>query len=73
MTEQGDRKIGGEIVEGRDPRGEPYYWIGAQRSGQRYDKGTDLEAVRNGWISVTPLSMDLTHRGLADRLNGAFS
>jgi 5'-nucleotidase len=61
FTRQGRRKIGSDIVSGMDPRGEPYYWIGAQRREERYYPGSDLEAIRRGAISVTPLSMDLTH------------
>ncbi len=71
-TRQGRRKIGSEFTEGVDPRGEPYFWIGSQRGEDRRRRGTDLEAVSRGAISVTPLSMDLTHepslRGLKEVL-----
>lgn len=72
-TEQGRRKPGGEIVDGRDPRGEPYYWIGAQRQEDRYRENTDLEAVLRGAVSVTPLGLDLTHGKALKVLKGAFS
>jgi 5'-nucleotidase len=62
-TRQGRRKIGGALSERLDPRGETYYWIGAQRSRMTYSRGTDLEAVGRGAISVTPLSLELTHGG----------
>jgi len=58
---QGRRKIGGVLTPGVDPRGQPYYWIGPQREEDRARKGTDLEAVLRGAISVTPLTLDLTH------------
>lgn len=61
-TCQGQRKIGDQIAEGADPRGRPYFWIGAQRSENRYKPGADLEAVSRGAISVTPLFLDLTHK-----------
>ncbi len=61
VTRQGRRKIGSELAFGTDPRGEPYYWIGAQRREGRYRRGSDLEAVGRGAVSVTPLTMDLTH------------
>jgi 5'-nucleotidase len=61
FTRQGRRMIGSDLVSGIDPRGEPYYWIGAQRRNELYRVGSDLEAIRRGVISVTPLSMDLTH------------
>ncbi len=61
-TRQGRRKIGGDLSEGVDPRGEPYFWIGTQRQESGEGRGSDLEAVRRGAISVTPLCLDLTHR-----------
>jgi 5'-nucleotidase len=61
ITSQGRRRIGSDLVSGIDPRGEPYYWIGAQRREEHYNLGSDLDAISRGVISVTPLSMDLTH------------
>ena len=60
-TRQGRRKIGGALTERLDPRGELYYWIGAQSERTGHGRGSDLVAVRRGAISVTPLSLDLTH------------
>ncbi|RJY09153.1 5'/3'-nucleotidase SurE [Aurantiacibacter aquimixticola] len=61
----------GSLVEGRDPRGRPYYWFGLQDAEHTLDHGTDLEAVADGYIAVTPLQLDLTHHAaigaLADR------
>lgn len=59
-TRQGRRKIGDGVIERLDPRGRPYIWIGPQRNGATAGPGTDLEAVENGYISVTPLCIDLT-------------
>mgnify|MGYP001050122200 CR=1 FL=1 len=70
VTRQGRRKIGGCMVEGMDPRGQPYFWIGGGREEDRGRKGTDLEAVHRGAISVTPLTLDLTHHGALDVLKG---
>ena len=72
ITRQGRRKIGSDIARGTDPRGEPYYWIGAQRHEESYHRGTDLEAIGRGAVSVTPLTMDLTHGPTLARLRGAF-
>jgi 5'-nucleotidase len=72
ITREGRRKIGDDIREGTDPRGEAYYWIGAQRDSKRYAKGSDLDAVRRGAVSVTPLSMDLTHGPSLKTLRQAF-
>lgn len=61
----------GTVVEGRDPRGYKYYWFGLEAIEHTLDHGTDLEAIDEGYISVTPLHLDLTHHAslgaLADR------
>ncbi|WAT19181.1 5'/3'-nucleotidase SurE [Aurantiacibacter sp. MUD11] len=61
----------GSLVEGTDPRGRPYYWFGLQDAEHTLDHGTDLEAVEDGYIAVTPLQLDLTNHSaigaLADR------
>jgi 5'-nucleotidase len=72
ITRQGRRKIGSDLVSGIDPRGEPYYWIGAQRREEHYHLGSDLEAIKRGAISVTPLSMDLTHIQTLKKLRNRF-
>ena len=72
ITREGHRKIGDEIIESSDPRGEPYFWIGAQQNSARYPAGTDLAAIQNGAVSVTPLSLDLTHRATMRTLKEAF-
>jgi len=71
-TRQGRRKIGCELLQGHDPKGAPYFWIGAQRDEDKTLKGTDLEAVSRGAVSITPLSLDLTHRGMIKTLKEAF-
>lgn len=72
VTRQGRRKIGGAIVEGRDPRGERFYWIGTGRQEDRGRKGTDLEAVTRGAVSVTPLSRNLTDEAAMEPLRALF-
>ena len=72
ITRQGRRKIGSDMARGTDPRGEPYYWIGAQRREEPYRRGTDLEAVRRGAVSVTPLTMDLTHGPTLKKMKARF-
>jgi 5'-nucleotidase len=49
-----------ELVERRDPRGKPYYWIGGEAPGGVAEEGTDFWAMANGYVSVTPLHLDLT-------------
>lgn len=61
----------GTVVEGRDPRGFRYFWFGLDDIEHTLDHGTDLEAISDGYVSVTPLQLDLTHHAslgnLADR------
>lgn len=73
ITRQGRRKIGGDLQSGVDPRGETYFWVGPQRVEDKFRKGSDLEAVNRGAISVSPLSTDLSHPGSLKRLKDIFS
>jgi 5'-nucleotidase len=43
------------------PRGEPLYWIGPAGDAREAGEGTDFHAVANGFVSLTPLQVDLTH------------
>ncbi|PCI46048.1 MAG: 5'/3'-nucleotidase SurE [Alphaproteobacteria bacterium] len=61
-TSQGFRDDAEVFIEAReDPRGSDYYWIGFRRQYGEPMAGTDLAAIKNGYISVTPLHLDLTH------------
>jgi 5'-nucleotidase len=64
----------GSIVEGTDPRGYKYFWFGLYAIEHTLDHGTDLEAIADGHIAVTPLQLDFTHHAslgaLADRFEG---
>jgi 5'-nucleotidase len=73
ITRQGRRIPDWLKVEQRnDGRGFPYYWIGFQRSKIDPEEGTDLFAIGNNEISVTPLSLDYTHDASLARLSEAF-
>lgn len=73
ITQLGRRKIGGSMVAGEDPRGQRYFWIGGGRREERGLEGTDLEAVHRGAISITPLSLELTHEPTIATLRGVFA
>ncbi len=68
LTIQGRRIYEDVLVEKIDPRGKPYYWIGGVEGKLRIVERTDLGAVKRGFISVTPLHMDLTHYKVMDEL-----
>ncbi|MBC8050584.1 MAG: 5'/3'-nucleotidase SurE [Chitinophagales bacterium] len=62
VTTQGRRDQDFVRIEDRlDTRGNPYYWLGFNARAARFDEGTDLWAIKNGAISVTPLNLNLTH------------
>lgn len=60
VARQGKHKIGDDLVHRHDPRGRPYIWIAARRLADAAAENTDLKAVREGFISVTPLDIDMT-------------
>jgi len=68
ITRLGRRLYRDPIVKGFDPRGKPYYWIGGQVSTWSGGENTDFEAVENGYISVSPLHLDLTNYRAIDKL-----
>jgi 5'-nucleotidase len=73
VTEQGCRDMGSVVIEERtDVRGFKYYWFGLGRENQLPGHETDLKAIRERHISVTPLHLDLTHRETIAHLRGAF-
>jgi 5'-nucleotidase len=67
ITRQGLRVYRDALVRRSDPRDRPYYWIGGEVPTGIPEPGTDFWALREGYISVTPLHLDLTaHPLLAD-------
>ena len=71
VTRQGKRDQNLLNIEERhDTWGNPYYWLGFERRRSNPAEGTDLWAVYNNHISVTPLYMNLTHAGMRERLQG---
>jgi len=61
------------LDERRDGRGIPYYWMRFGRQPAESKAGTDIEALRNGFVSVTPLHLDLTAYEVKDRLAKALA
>jgi 5'/3'-nucleotidase len=59
-TRLGGRHRSKPIVPVQDPKGKRMYWIGPSGAGQDAGEGTDFHAVANGYVSVTPLQIDLT-------------
>ena len=60
-TRLGSRHRSKSIVKAKDPRGRNVYWVGNACAGQDAGPGTDFHAVAEGFASITPLQIDLTH------------
>ena len=66
-TRLGQRHKAEAVIRSSDPRGHTIYWVGPPGSEQDAGPGTDFDAIRNGYVSITPLQLDLTRY---DRLAG---
>jgi len=71
LTRQGGEAHSNHLVRGRDPRGREFYWIAGElmTGGSAGQEGTDIWAVANGYISVTPIHLDMTDYSLLETLS----
>ncbi len=60
-TRLGSRHKAEPVIKSSDPRGKPIYWVGAAGPEQDAGPGTDFHAIKNSYVSVSPLQFDLTH------------
>jgi 5'-nucleotidase len=68
LTRQGVR-IYRDVLEKRlDPRGRPYYWIAGDPPSGLKENGTDFGALQEGYVSITPLKMDMTDFAALEKL-----
>lgn len=73
VTSQGRIVHGMWVDERRDGRSLPYYWLRFGREPAELVEGTDLHAVRNNFVSVTPLQLDLTAHKVKSQLSEALA
>ena len=73
VTRLGNRHKSEPALEARDPRGRRVYWVGPVGAEQDAGEGTDFYAVRNGYVSITPLQVDLTKHQMLDNLKQVMS
>lgn len=66
VTRLGRRVFTDAFTRGTDPSGRPYFWIGGGSVEWAPAEGTDNHAVENGYVSVTPLHLDLTNHALIE-------
>jgi 5'-nucleotidase len=72
VTHQGKRTLGDNLTEGLDPRGRQYYWIGPAKPNGGTNPGTDLAALADNRVSITPVHLDLTNVPVVAALREVF-
>lgn len=65
VTRRGKRRYVDKFTTLKDPHGKDCYWI-AGSTEEEYTEGTDVAAVRDGYVSVTPVHMDMTHYAMVE-------
>ena len=70
ITRQGRRRYEGRLDKRADPRGMPYYWLSGDLLDEESAADTDVHAVAEGRISITPVQLDLTNHAFLDDLRG---
>jgi 5'-nucleotidase len=68
ITRLGQRHKSEPVIRSEDPRGRSIYWVGPPGPEQDAGPGTDFYAIRNGYVSITPLQLDLTRYESIDAL-----
>jgi 5'-nucleotidase len=66
----GQRSYPDQLIVREDPRGRPYYWIGGAEPEDLNEDGTDVAAIAAGYVSLTPVHMDLTSHRWLEELRG---
>ncbi len=69
VTRQGQRLYRDALLKREDPRNKPYYWIGGEAPTGVEEDGTDYGAMKAGYISLTPIQLDLTNYDVMDVLD----
>lgn len=68
ITRLGHRHMAEPTIQQLDPRGKTIYWVGPAGEQQDAGPGTDFHAINNGYVSITPLKIDLTDYAAMDNL-----
>lgn len=72
-TRLGRRHSSEPVIKAQDPRGRDIFWIGPPGGTREAGEGTDFHAAAQGQVSITPLQIDLTHKGQLDALAKALA
>ena len=70
ITSLGRRRFSDSLTRAKDPSGREYYWIGGGETTWTGDEASDFRAVEGGYVSVTPLHLDLTNYKLLEEIRG---
>lgn len=73
VTKLGVRNYDNLFEERRDPRGNTYYWLGGGVIEEEQEKDSDVVAVQEGYISITPINLDLTDYKLIEQYKKTFA
>jgi 5'-nucleotidase len=68
ITRLGKRIYEDKLIKRTDPRGRTYYWVGGSRVGSKREEGADVTAIEDGYVSITPIHLDLTNHALLETL-----
>lgn len=71
ITKLGTRMYTDSYDKRLDPRGKTYYWLAGEIIKRKEDDGTDINAVRNNKVSITPINFDMTHNNVIPELQKA--
>lgn len=69
VTRLGTRHGAEPVVKALDPRGRVIYWVGPPGPEADSGVGTDFHAIKNGYVSITPLHLDMTHYTMFEHLS----
>ncbi len=70
ITSLGQRRYSGSLTRAEDPSGKEYFWIGGGATTWRGNQDSDFRAIEDGYISVTPLHLDLTNYRIIEEIRG---
>lgn len=68
ITKQGSRTFGDTVIEKTDPRGRKYYWIAGDIEDWEGGEEADYHAIENGFVSITPIHLDMTNHSAIEKL-----
>ncbi len=70
VTRLGQRRYRDSLTRAMDPSGKEYFWIGGGKTAWSGPDDSDFRAIESGYVSVTPLHIDLTNFRLLDQIRG---